>query len=223
MARTRTALPPLAGRRLPRRLIQLFVGLTLYGVSVSLLVQAGLGTMPWSVLEVGLAERLGLGLGTIIVLVSFVVLLLWIPLRQRPGLGTVANSLWVGPAAGLTLAVVPEVHTLAPQIALLVGGVILNGLATAMYIGTRLGPGPRDGLMTGLHARTGWSLRLIRTGIEVTVVAVGFLLGGVAGVGTVLYAVTIGPLVQLFLPHLTIEHPAPQPDSTPQACGTHTA
>ncbi|WP_018155996.1 hypothetical protein [Demetria terragena] len=184
------------------------VGLTLYGVSVALLVRAGLGTMPWSVLEVGIAERLDRDLGVVIVAVSFIVLLLWIPLRQRVGIGTLANSLWVGPAAGVTLAKVPTMHDLVPQVGLLLLGIVLNGLATAMYIGTRLGPGPRDGLMTGLHARTGRSLRLIRTGIEVTVVAVGILLGGVAGIGTVLYALAIGPIVQLFLPRFTVAETA---------------
>lgn len=198
------ARPPLAGRRLPRRLVQLMVGLTLYGISIALLVRAGLGTMPWSVLEVGVAGQLGLDLGLVIVLMSVVVLLLWLPLRQRPGIGTVANSLWVGPATSISLAVLPEIDGLVVQLGAATVGIVLNGVATAMYIGSRLGPGPRDGLMTGLHARTGWSLRLIRTGIEITVVAVGFLLGGVAGVATLLYAVAIGPLAQLFLPRLTV-------------------
>lgn len=198
------ARPQLAGRRLPRRLLQLMVGLTLYGISIALLVRAGLGTMPWSVLEVGVAGQLGLDLGLVIVLMSVVVLLLWLPLRQRPGIGTVANSLWVGPATSISLAVLPEIDGLAVQLGAAAAGIVLNGMATAMYIGSRLGPGPRDGLMTGLHARTGWSLRLIRTGIEITVVAVGFLLGGVAGVATLLYALAIGPLAQFFLPPLTV-------------------
>jgi uncharacterized membrane protein YczE len=204
MPHLRTAVPTLSGRRLPRRLTQLMVGLTLYGVSIALLVRAGLGTMPWSVLEVGIARQLDLDLGLVIVVASFVILLLWIPLRQRPGLGTLANSLWVGPATTISLAVVPELDGFAVQLAAAVLAVVLNGVATAMYIGTRLGPGPRDGLMTGLHARTGWSLRLIRTGIEIAVVAVGFMLGGVVGIGTVLYALAIGPLAQFFLPRLTI-------------------
>lgn len=196
--------PTRTGRRLPRRLLQLMLGLTLYGFSIALLVRAGLGTMPWSVLEVGVADQLDRDLGVVIVGVSFVVLLLWLPLRQRPGIGTVANSLWVGPATGMSLAVLPEIDGLLLQLAVTGLAVALNGIATAMYIGTRLGPGPRDGLMTGLHARTGWSLRLIRTGIEVAVVAVGYLLGGVLGIGTVLYALAIGPLTQFFLPHLTV-------------------
>lgn len=181
------------------RAVRLLLGLTLYGASVAMLIEAGLGTMPWSVLEVGIAERLGLDVGLVIVLVSFVVLLLWLPLRQRPGIGTVANALWVGPATTLTLHLLPMPGTLPARLALAVSGVLLNGLATGLYIGARLGPGPRDGLMTGLHGRTGLSLRLVRTGIEIAVVATGFVLGGVVGVGTVMYALAIGPLAQHFL------------------------
>lgn len=181
------------------RSARLLLGLTLYGASVAMLIEAGLGTMPWSVLEVGLAGRLGADVGLVIVLVSFVVLLLWLPLRQRPGIGTVVNAVWVGPAATVTLHLLPSPGALVAQLSLAAAGVVLNGLATGLYIGARLGPGPRDGLMTGLHARTGWSLRLVRTGIEIAVVATGFALGGVVGVGTLMYALTIGPLAQLFL------------------------
>ncbi|GAA3782489.1 membrane protein [Streptomyces coacervatus] len=185
--------------RLGRRLIQLYVGLVLYGASAALLVEAGLGLEPWGVLHQGLAELTGLTIGVVSIVVGAAVLLLWIPLRQRPGLGTVSNVFVVGIAMDGTLALVPDVHSLAVRIPLLLAGVLLNGVATGLYISARFGPGPRDGLMTGLHRRTGRSIRLIRTAIELAVVASGFALGGTVGIGTVLYAVSIGPLAQLFL------------------------
>ncbi|MFE7172130.1 YitT family protein [Streptomyces sp. NPDC057616] len=185
--------------RLGRRLIQLYVGLVLYGASSALLVEAGLGLEPWNVLHQGLSELTGLTIGVVSIVVGAAVLLLWIPLRQRPGLGTVSNVFVVGLAMDGTLAVVPEVHSLAVRIPLLLAGILLNGVATGLYISARFGPGPRDGLMTGLHRRTGRSIRLMRTAVEVAVVATGFALGGTVGVGTVLYAVSIGPLAQLFL------------------------
>ena len=185
--------------RLPRRLVQLYAGLVLYGASSALLVVSGLGLEPWNVLHQGLAELTGLTIGTVSVLVGAAVLLLWIPLRQRPGLGTVSNVFVVGIAMDGTLALVPEAHTLALRIPLLLAGIVLNGAATGLYITARFGPGPRDGLMTGLHRRTGRSIRLMRTAVEVAVVATGFALGGTVGVGTVLYAVAIGPLAQFFL------------------------
>ncbi|MFI9175767.1 YitT family protein [Streptomyces lincolnensis] len=185
--------------RLGRRLIQLYAGLALYGASSALLVEAGLGLEPWNVLHQGLAELTGLTIGVVSIIVGAAVLLLWIPLRQRPGLGTVSNVFVVGIAMDGALAVVPEVHGLTARIPLLVAGIVLNGAATGLYIAARFGPGPRDGLMTGLHRRTGRSIRLMRTGIEVAVVVTGFVLGGTIGVGTLLYAVSIGPLAQLFL------------------------
>lgn len=185
--------------RLGRRLIQLYVGLVLYGASSALLVQAGLGLGPWNVLHQGLAELTGLTIGVVSIIVGAAVLLLWIPLRQRPGLGTVSNVFVVGLAMDGTLALVPDAHGLAVRIPLLLAGILLNGVATGLYISARFGPGPRDGLMTGLHRRTGRSIRLIRTGLEVTVVATGFALGGTVGIGTLLYALAIGPLAQLFL------------------------
>jgi uncharacterized membrane protein YczE len=193
-----------AGRRLPRRLVQLYAGLALYGLSIALLVQAQLGLMPWSVLDQGISRTTGISLGTSTILVGAVVLLAWVPLRQRPGVGTVSNVLVIGLALDLSLAVLPEVDALAQRVALLVAGVVLNALATAAYIGVELGPGPRDGLMTGLVRRTGRSVRLVRTGIEVVVVVLGALLGGTIGVGTVLYALAIGPLVQVLLPRVTV-------------------
>jgi uncharacterized membrane protein YczE len=186
-----------------RRLPQLFGGLALYGVSMGLMIRSGLGLDPWDVLHEALSKRTGLTFGTITAIVGALVLLCWIPLRQRPGVGTVSNILVIAVAVDLTLAVVAPPSSLVPRIALVVSGVVLNGLASAAYIGVRLGPGPRDGLMTGLNARTGWSIRLVRTAIELTVLAGGWLLGGTVGVGTVVYALAIGPLVQAFLPFVT--------------------
>ena len=192
-----------------RRYVQLFVGLGLYGVSMALMIEAGLGLNPWDVFHQGVAETTGLRFGLVVIVVSVVVLLLWIPLRQRPGFGTVANALLVGLAAEGALAVLPAPGPLWLRAAFLVGGILLNAVATGLYIGARLGPGARDGLMTGYVARRpGHSVRLVRTVIEVVVLAAGWLMGGTVGVGTVLYAVAIGPLVQLCLPRLTVPEPA---------------
>ncbi|MFE0524711.1 YitT family protein [Streptomyces sp. NPDC058954] len=180
-------------------MIQLYVGLTLYGTSSALLVRSGLGLEPWGVLHQGLARLTGLTIGVVSIIVGAAVLLLWIPLRQRPGLGTVSNVFLIGIAMDGTLALFPDVHSLAVRLPLLVAGIVLNGVATGLYISARFGPGPRDGLMTGLHRRTGRSIRLMRTAIEVAVVATGFVLGGTVGIGTLLYALSIGPLAQLFL------------------------
>lgn len=179
--------------------MQLYGGLALYGASSALLIRSGLGLEPWNVLHEGLAERTGLSIGVVLTLVGAAVLLLWIPLRQRPGLGTVSNVLVIGAAMDATLAVVPDAHGLAVRISLMAAGIVLNGAATGLYIAARFGPGPRDGLMTGLNRRTGWSIRSVRTVVEITVVVTGFLLGGTVGVGTLLYAVSIGPLAQVFL------------------------
>lgn len=192
-----------------RRLIQLYVGLVLYGASMALMVEAGLGLDPWDVLHEGLNVHLPLTFGQVTIVVGALVLLAWVPLRQRPGLGTVSNVIVIGLAVDAALAVLPAPDALPLRGAMLVGGVALNGVATAAYIGARFGPGPRDGLMTGLVARTGRSIRLVRTSIELTVLASGWLLGGTVGVGTVLYAVSIGPLVHVLLPLLTVrEKPA---------------
>lgn len=193
-----------AGRRLPRRLMQLYAGLAAYGLSIALLVRADLGLMPWSVLDQGVARTTGLSLGAVTILLGAVILLTWVPLRQRPGVGTISNVVVIGLALDAALAVLPEVGSLPLRVAMLVGGVALNALATAAYIGVQLGPGPRDGLMTGLVRTTGRSVRLVRTGIEVVVVVLGVLLGGTVGLGTVLYALTIGPLVQLLLPRVSV-------------------
>jgi uncharacterized membrane protein YczE len=183
-----------------RRLPQLLAGLTLYGVSMGLQIRSALGLDPWDVLHQALSNRTGLTFGTVTAIVGAIVLLCWIPLRQRPGVGTVANIVVIAVAVDVTLALVTQPSSLVARIVLLVAGVVLNGLASATYIGVRLGPGPRDGLMTGFTARTGLSIRLVRTGIELTVLATGWLLGGTVGVGTVVYALAIGPLTQAFLP-----------------------
>jgi uncharacterized membrane protein YczE len=195
----------LSNRRLPRRTLQLFVGLILYGASMGLMVESGLGLNPWDVLHQGLSETLGLSIGTVVIIIGAVVLLLWIPLRQRPGFGTVANIFVIGFAIDATLYVLPTAHGLPLRIGFLTAGVLINGMATGMYIGSRLGPGPRDGLMTGLHGRfPRVSLRIIRTAIELLVLGTGFLLGGTAGLGTIAYALAIGPLAQFFIPRFTV-------------------
>jgi uncharacterized membrane protein YczE len=181
------------------RLVQLFLGLLLYGFSASLLVLARLGLDPWDVFHQGLARHSGLAIGTWSILVGLVVLLLWIPLHQRPGIGTVANVVMIGGTMDVVLSVVHSPHSLTLRIVCLVAGVGLNGIATGAYIGAGLGPGPRDGLMTGLAGR-GHSIRVVRTGIEITVLATGWLLGGTVGVGTVVYAASIGPLAHVFVP-----------------------
>ena len=188
-----------------RRLVQLFAGLFLYGASLAFLLRAGLGLAPWDVLHQGLAERIGTTVGSMVVAVSFVVLLAWIPLRQRPGFGTVANAIFVGVFLDLTMLVLGDVDFWLWRVLLLVSGVLLNAVATALYIGALLGTGPRDGLMTGLVRRTGRSVRLVRTLIEVGVLLTGWLLGGTVGVGTLVYAVAIGPIVHVLLPRLTVD------------------
>lgn len=196
-------LSPVTVRAAPvRRLAQLFVGLVLYGTSMAMMTRANLGLGPWDVLHQGIVLHTGLTFGTATFVVSAAVLLVWIPLKQRPGVGTIANVVVIAFTVDLVRAVLPEQHALGWQLTLLIGGVVLNGVATATYVGTRLGPGPRDGLMTGLSARTGRSVRLVRTCIEVTVLVCGWLLGGSVGIGTVLYAFAIGPLTQALLPYL---------------------
>lgn len=187
-----------------RRLVQLFAGLLLFGISLAFLVRAGLGLAPWDVLHQGLARMTGASVGSMVIAVSFVVLLAWIPLREKPGFGTVANAVLVGVALDLTMLVLGDVSTWFWRVALLLSGVLLNALATALYIGAMLGPGPRDGLMTGLVRRTGLSIRLVRTSLEVSVLAAGWVLGGTVGLGTVLYALAIGPIVHALLPRLTV-------------------
>jgi uncharacterized membrane protein YczE len=211
MARMRFRLPVRFGRRLP----QLLVGLVLYGWSMAMLIRSGLGLDPWDVFHQGLANHLPITFGQVTILVGALVLLLWIPLRQRPGIGTVLNVFVIGLAADAGLAAMPDVTGLPGQIAMLLGGVVANGLAGALYVGARLGPGPRDGLWVALTKRTGHSIRVVRTVLEVTIVAIGWLLGGVVGVGTVVYALTIGPIVQFFMPWVEVRldalEPLPEP------------
>ncbi|WP_418063651.1 YczE/YyaS/YitT family protein [Pimelobacter simplex] len=212
-------LTQLRAGKLPRRLVQLYVGLWLYGVSLALMVLGDIGLAPWDVLHSGVIRHVPITLGQAVVVFSFIVLLLWIPLREKPGLGTISNALVVGVAADVTLGMFDAPDAMAARIALMVGGIVLCGLATALYIGAQLGRGPRDGLMTGLARRTGLSIRLVRTGIEVTVVVLGLLLGGTLGLGTVAYALTIGPIAQWMMPWFLVTLPdtarvggIPEPD-----------
>jgi uncharacterized membrane protein YczE len=181
-----------------RRLAQLYVGLALYGLGIALQVASGLGNDPWDTLHQGLARQTGLSIGTWIVIAAIAVMALWIPLRQRPGVGTISNALLVGVFADLFLWALPHPGAVAVKCCYLVAAILVAGFATGCYIGAGLGPGPRDGLTTGLAAR-GHSIRVVRTGIELTVLAVGWLLGGTVGIGTVAYALTIGPFVHLFM------------------------
>jgi uncharacterized membrane protein YczE len=191
-----------------RRLGQLYAGLVLYGVSMALQIRAGLGLDPWDVFHQGVAEHTGLSFGSVVIVTGVVVLLAWVPLRQRPGIGTVSNVIVIGIAVDVALALLPAAGSDPVALAMLLAGVGLNGVASGAYIGAGLGPGPRDGLMTGLVARTGGSIRVVRTSIEVAVLAVGAALGGTVGLGTVLYAFSIGPLVHVLLPRMTIPQPA---------------
>lgn len=197
---------PLPTDRLPLRWTMLFVGLVLFGFSSGLILQANLGVDPWDVLHQGLARTVGGQVGTWAILASVAVLVLWLPLRARFGVGTLANAVLVGLCINATVWLVPVAHRLVVQIALLVAGVLLNGLATGLYIGAGFGPGPRDGLTTSIASR-GYPIRLVRTAIEAMVLVVGWLLGGSVGVGTVLYALSIGPLMHVTVPWLT---PAPR-------------
>ncbi|WP_319458662.1 hypothetical protein [Micromonospora sp. RTP1Z1] len=207
-----------------RRLSQLYVGLALYGISMALMIRSGLGLDPWDVFHQGLARQTGLSFGTVTIAIGALVLLLWIPLRQRPGLGTVSNVVVIGLVVDGTLAVLPPGGPLPVRIGMLVVGIVANGAATGLYLGARLGPGPRDGLMTGYVARRpGRSIRLVRTVIEVTVLTLGWLLGGTVWVGTVAYALAIGPLAQVFIPLFAVPPepgPAPSiPDPAVRAAG----
>lgn len=182
-----------------RRLVQLYAGLVLYGISDAMLLLARLGVDPWDVLHQGLARLSGMQVGTWTIIVGAAVMLFWIPIRQRPGIGTLSNVVVIGLVIDAVLALVPSPHQLVVRVVVLVSGVVLNGVATGLYIGAGLGPGPRDGLMTGIAAR-GHSIRVVRTGMEAVVLGTGWLLGGNVGVGTVLYAISIGPLAHVFVP-----------------------
>ena len=187
------------------RLAWLLLGLTLYGVSEAMMLAPSVGVDPWDVFGTGLARLTGIPVGTLIIIVGALVLLLWIPLRQRPGLGTIANAVIIGAVVDLILTATPHPHALVLRWALYLSGVAVNAVATGMYIGAGLGPGPRDGLTTAIAAR-GRSIRVVRTGIELSVLALGWLLGGNIGLGTIVYALAIGPLVHLTIPRLRLKN-----------------
>lgn len=202
--------------RLLERLVRCVGGLALFGIGISLIIGADLGAAPWDVFHQGLAAQTGIGIGTVIIIVGALLLLLWIPLRERPGLGTVLNAVEIGLVVNVVLPLLPDTDRLVPRVALMLAGIVLVAIGSGLYIGSGLGPGPRDGLMTGL-ARLGSSIRVARTGIELTVVVAGLALGGAIGVGTALFAFGIGPLVQVFLPRLTVPTTTngPRPAATP--------
>ena len=192
-----------------RRVAQLLVGLFAYGFAIAMMIRAAVGISPWDVLSQGIVLHTGLNYAVITNVVGALVLLLWIPIRQKPGIGTVANVLLIGPSIEVGLWVLPTTEDLVPRILLFAGGLVLLAIATGLYIGARFGPGPRDGLMTGIHRRTGWPIWIVRTSIEVTVVAIGWLLGGNVGLGTVAFALLIGPMGNVTLPLLRVPEAAP--------------
>lgn len=197
-----------------RRALQLLVGLFLYGFSLAMMIRATLGVSPWDVLAQGGSQQTGIPFGFMTNIIGGIVLLLWIPLRQRPGIGTVLNVLLVGPSAEVGLALLAEPTQLWARILLFTGGLVLLAVASGLYIGARLGPGPRDGLMTGMHDRFGAPIWLVRTAIEGTVLLLGWLLGGSVGLGTVAFALLIGPMINLTLPLFRMpERPRPLPDA----------
>ncbi|GIH77018.1 YczE/YyaS/YitT family protein [Planobispora longispora] len=201
---------------LPNRLVRLYAGLMLYGAGIGLQIESHLGNDPWDVFHQGLSVRFGLSIGTWIIIVGAAAMLLWIPLRQKPGIGTLSNVVFLGLFADATIWLAPTPDSLAVRWAYLLFAVVAIAAATALYIGAGLGPGPRDGIMTGL-VRLGLSIRLARTLIEVTVLAAGWLLGGTVGVGTLVFAVAIGPLTQFFMPRLRFSGAQAQEQTQEQA------
>ncbi|HZD21879.1 MAG TPA: hypothetical protein VE569_00510 [Acidimicrobiia bacterium] len=200
---------PVSGLNLGRRLVQLNSGLVLFGVGIALMLRSDLGLTPWDVLHQGLAERFGLTVGLWSIIVSFVVLTAWLPLRERFGLGTILNAIIIGVVIDLAALVIPQPESLLTKALMGAAGIVFIGLASGMYIGANLGPGPRDGLMTAV-ARRGPSIRTTRWGIEIAVLVTGILLGGTFGVGTVAFALGIGPIVQFFLPRWSIDTGRPE-------------
>ena len=194
---------PIAGARVRLRLAQLIVGLILFGIGLALMLQSGLGVPPWDVLHQGLAHQFGLTIGVWSIIISATVLLLWLPLQERYGLGTLLNAVIIGVVIDLASLVIPEATTDMVAWVMLVVGVVLIGAASGLYIGANLGPGPRDGLMTAI-ARRGPSIRLTRVLLEITVLTIGWMMGGTFGIGTIVFAIAIGPLVQFFLPRFSI-------------------
>ncbi|CAH0178000.1 MULTISPECIES: hypothetical protein [unclassified Microbacterium] len=196
------------GRRLPRRIAQLLIGLFLYGIGIAFMVRGEIGAAPWDVLSQGIARHVPLTFGVITILTSVVVLLLWLPLRQRYGIGTLLNALLVGPSADVGLFLIPTGQPLWLRVCFFVIGLLVLAAATGLYIGAHFGPGPRDGLMTGLHRRTGWPIWIVRTSLEIVVVAVGWSLGGNVGIGTLAFALLVGPLCQYFMRVFAVRVPA---------------
>lgn len=194
------------------RIARCVFGLALFGVGVALIIGADLGAAPWDVFHTGVSELTGIPVGTVIILTGLALLLLWIPLREQPGLGTILNAVEIGLVVDLVLPVLPSTDLLLPRLVTMLAGVLLVGVGSGFYIGAGLGPGPRDGLMTGL-ARRGVSIRVARTGIEVVVLVVGVLLGGSVGLGTAVFALAIGPLVHALLPRLTMSSPGLAPST----------
>ncbi|MCU1442121.1 MAG: putative rane protein YczE [Cryobacterium sp.] len=214
---------------MPRRIAQLLIGLFLYGIGIALIVRGAIGVAPWDVLTQGIDKHTHLGFGLITVLLSGVVLLFWIPIKQKPGIGTILNALLVGPSADVGLWLIPAGLDLWLRIIMFALGLLVLAVATGLYIGAHFGPGPRDGLMTGLNKATGWKIWIVRTGIEVVVLAIGWLLGGNVGVGTVLFALLVGPLCNWTIPFFAIKRPAvaepapavePAPAAGPVETGT---
>jgi len=201
--------------RLPERLLRLLIGLWLYGVAIALMIEGAVGASPWDVFHLGVSRHVPLSFGMVMILTAVGVLLAWVPLRQMPGLGTVANTLLLGPFADVNLALLATPDNLLVRCGYMLGGVAICAFATALYVGAQLGPGPRDGLMTGLARRTGWSIRRVRTFIEVTVLVIGVLLGGTVGVGTVVFALGVGPATQFFLRYLVVRLDAPTLSALP--------
>lgn len=196
-------LPPMSTDHLAQRIIRCVIGLALFGIGISLIIDARIGLPPWDVFHQGVAERVGRSIGTVIIATGAVLMLLWIPLRQRPGIGTILNAIEIGLVANLTIALLPQPDSIYLRVPMMLTGIVVTAIGSGLYIGSGLGPGPRDGLMTGLASR-GVPLRIARTGIEVVVLVVGWLLGGQVGIGTVAFALLIGPLVQVFLPRLAM-------------------
>lgn len=220
---TLTNLGPLAqlrAGRLPERLLRLLLGLWLYGLAIALMIKGALGASPWDVFHLGASLHLPVSFGVVMIFAAFGVLLAWIPLRQMPGLGTLLNTLLLGPFADINLHLLGMPGSLALRIGYLLVGVVVCAFATALYVGAQLGPGPRDGLMTGIARRTGWSIRAVRTAIELAVLGIGVLLGGAFGLGTLVFALGIGPLTQFFLRHLVVPLEVAPTLAAADACGT---
>jgi uncharacterized membrane protein YczE len=200
---------PVNGKNLRRRFVQLIIGLVLFGIGIAMMLQSGLGLPPWDVLHQGLTEQFGLTVGIWSIIISVVILVFWLPLREKYGVGTVLNAIIIGVVIDVGALVIPAPESMWWDVTLMLGGIFLIGLASGMYIGANLGPGPRDGLMTAI-ARRGVSIRVTRWGLEIAVLITGILLGGTFGVGTIAFALLIGPIVQFFLPRWSIDTGRPE-------------